>query len=401
MNQKWLLALLIVVLALVAAQCGGTAPAPAPEGEADQPAASEGGGETAVESEPAAEAAEAGSDEVELAPELSVYNWADYIDESILEKYEQEYGVEIIYDTFASNEDLLAKLQAGATGYDVIFPSDYMVTQMIDLGMLAEINHDNIPNLKNLDAKFQDPPNDPGNKHCAPYQWGTTGIAYRTDVFGDEVPDSWAYIFDPEQAQKWAEAGGINVLNDQRELIGSALKYLGYSLNDTDETHLQEARDLILAVKPYIKSFNSEDYDDSLMVPGEVILSHAWNGDAAQTIWKTADEETGESPWAFVVPKEGAFVYHESMCIPVTSTRKETAEHFINFILDAENGATITNYTYYASANAAAREFILPEILEDPSIYPSEEAFQKLEWGQPLGEAIFIYDRVWTEVKSQ
>lgn len=346
-------------------------------------------------------AAEAATGETELAPQLSVYNWADYIDEALLTKYQETYGVEIVYDTFASNEDLLAKLQAGATGYDVIFPSDYMIAQMIELGMLVKLDKSNIPNFTNIDPKFLESPTDPGGVYCAPYQWGTSGLVYRTDLFGENPPDSWAVIFDPAQAQKWSEAGGINVLNDQRELIGAALKYLGYSLNDTDEAHLQEAKELILQAKPFIKSFNSEDYDDSLIVPGEVVLSHAWNGDAAQAMSKTIDEETGESPWAYVVPKEGAFVYQEGMCIPATSQRKATAEHFINFLLDAENGASITNYTYYASPNAAAREFILPEILEDPSIFPSEETIAKLEYGRPLGEAIFLYDKIWTDIKSQ
>jgi spermidine/putrescine transport system substrate-binding protein len=296
---------------------------------------------------------------------------------------------------------MLAKLQAGATGYDVIFPSSYLVPTMSELGLLAEIDHKNIPNLKNIDPLFLNIPDDPGNKYCVPYQWGTTGIGYRTDVFGDEVPDSWAYLFDPEKAKKWAEAGGINVLNDQRELIGAALKYLGYSLNDTDEAHLQEAKEVILKVKPYIKSFNSEDYDESLLVPKEVVMSHAWNGDVAQAASKTIDEETGVSPWAYTVPKEGGFIWADQICVTSFSQRKATAEHFINYLLDAENGAAITNYTYYASPNAAAKEFILPEILNDPAIYPPQEVIDKLEWGKPLGEAVFLYDQIWTEIKSQ
>jgi spermidine/putrescine transport system substrate-binding protein len=332
---------------------------------------------------------------------LSVYNWADYIDEEVLKKYTEEYGVKIIYDTFASNEDLLAKMQGGATGYDVIFPSDYMVAQMIELSLLAEIDHNNIPNLKNIDPFFLNSPHDPGNKYCVPYQWGTTGLAYSKKVFGDTPPDSWAYIYDPEQAKKWAEAGGINILNDQREVIGEALKYLGYSLNDTDEAHLQEAKEVVLKVKPYIKTFNSEDYDESLLVPGEVILSMAWSGDAAQAASKTIDEATGESDWAYIVPKEGAFIFEDDVCIPATSQRKATAEHFLNYLLDPQVGAAITNYTYYPSPNKAAEEFINPDILSDPSIYPPQEIRDKLEYGKPLGEAIFLYDQIWTEIKSQ
>jgi spermidine/putrescine transport system substrate-binding protein len=336
-----------------------------------------------------------------LDPELSVYNWADYIDEEVLKNYEKEYGVKISYDTYASNEDLLAKLQAGATGYDVIFPSDYMVAQMIELGLLAEIDHNNLPDLKNLDPFFTDPPFDPGLKHCIPYDWGTTGIAYSKNYFGDTPPDSWAYIYDPAKTQKFAEDKGVNILDDQREVIGEALKYLGYSLNDTDESHLQQAKELILKAKPYIKTFNSTDYDESLLVPHEVIISMAWSGDAAQAASKTIDEATGESDWAFAIPKEGAFIFVDNVCVTASTQRKATAEHFLNYLLDAKNSAAITNYTYYASANKAAEEFINKDILEDPSIYPPQEIKDKLELGKPLGEAVFLYDQIWTEIKSQ
>jgi spermidine/putrescine-binding protein len=361
----------LLTLSLILAACGAAPTqeaAPAQEGEANAPAA------------------EGQAGQPELASELSVYNWADYIEESLLQKYEAEYGVKIIYDTFASNEDLLAKLQAGATGYDVVVPSDYMVAQMIELGMLAEIDHNNIPNLKNITPFNLDAPYDPGNKHCVPYQWGTTGLAYQTAVAGDNAPTSWAAIFDPEQAKTWAEGGGINVLNDQRELMAAALKYLGYSVNDKDEAHLEEAKNVILGAKPYIKTFNSEDYDDSLLIPGEVAISQAWSGDAAKATYETIDEATGESEWGYAIPDEGGLVWQDNLCVTATSEKKATAEHFMNFLLDAENGAAITNYTYYASPNEAAKAHILPEILEDPGIYPSEETLQKLEWAESLGE---------------
>jgi spermidine/putrescine-binding protein len=393
MKKQVLLVVVVLVGLFLLSACGGAAaPEANPSGggaAADQPAESE-----------AATSGDSSSGESELANELSVYNWADYIDEELLANYEKEFGVKVIYDTFASNEDLLAKLQAGATGYDVIVPSDYMVAQMLELGMLAEIDQNNIPNLKNMDPFFLDAPYDPGNIHCVPYQWGTTGIAYQTAVAGDTLPDSWAVIFDPEQAKKWSEAGGINVLNDQRELIGAALLYLGYSINDKDEAHLEEAKNVLLAAKPYIKTFNSEDYDDSLLIPGEVAISHAWSGDAAKAYWETLDEETEESAWGYVIPKEGAFVWQDNLCVTATSTKKATAEHFMNYLLDAQTGAAITNFTYYASPNAAAQEFIVDEIKNDPGIYPPQDVIAKLEWAESLGETIFVYDRMWTEIKS-
>lgn len=159
MHKRFFVLILMLFVAAALAACGG-GPAGGP-GAAEEPADETAGGE------------------LQLAPELSVYNWADYIDEQVLADYEERYGVKIIYDTYASNEDLLTKLQAGASGYDVIFPSDYMVAQMIELGLLAEIDAEAMPNFANISDVFKDPPYDPGNAHCTPYQWGMTGIAYR------------------------------------------------------------------------------------------------------------------------------------------------------------------------------------------------------------------------------
>jgi spermidine/putrescine-binding protein len=374
-----LMLVLIGVLGLAAACGGGPAGGPSTSGE---PSANEG--------------------ELQLAPELSVYNWADYIDEQVLADYEAEYGVRIIYDTYASNEDLLAKLQAGAAGYDVIFPSDYMVSQMIELGLLAEIDAAAMPNFANIGEAFKDPPYDPGNRFCVPYQWGMTGIGYRAGhpAFEDEPPDSWAYIFEPELLDQYAP-DGVNVLDDQRELMAAALFYLGYSPNSTAEGELAEARDLILRAKPYWKTFNSTDYYSNLMVSDEIALSHAWSGDTAQAYWATYDDAAEDGNWYFTVPVEGAIRYTDNVCIPANSQRLATAAHFINYLMEPEVAAAITNFTYYPSPNEAAREFIDSEILENPGIYPPPEVEAKLQWLEEIGDAIFIYDRMWTAIKGQ
>jgi spermidine/putrescine transport system substrate-binding protein len=184
-------------------------------------------------------------------------------------------------------------------------------------------------------------------------------------------------------------------------LIGAALKYLGYSLNDTDEAHLQEAKDLILKAKPFFKTFNSEDPDISLMIPGEVVISHSWSGQASQAIAETTDPATGESKWAYVIPKEGGMRWQDNMCITAASQRKATAEHFINFMLEPESGAALTKITYYSSPNKAAKELLPPEIVNNRAIFPTEDMLKNLEWAQSLGETIFVYDRLWTEIKSQ
>ena len=355
------------------------------------------GGPGAAETEPTA--ATSANGEVQLDAELSVYNWEDYIDEQILRDYEERYGVRIVYDTYASNEDLLTKMQAGAAGYDVIFPSDYMVTQMIELGLLAEIDVSAMPNFANIGAEFKDPPYDPGNRFCIPYQWGMTGIAYRNGRFA-EPPNSWAYLFDPTKLAELAPEG-INVLNDQRELLSAALFYLGYSPNTTERAELEAARDLILAAKPYWKTFNSEDYYSTLMVSDEIVLSHAWSGDAAQAFWATYDDETGEGNWLFTVPQEGAVRYQDNVCIPASSRRQATAQHFMNYLMEPEVAAAITNFTFYPSPNEAAKEFINPDILNNPGIYPPAEVRAKMQWLTDVGDAVFIYDEMWTAIKGQ
>jgi spermidine/putrescine transport system substrate-binding protein len=276
-----------------------------------------------------------------------------------------------------------------------------MVSQMIELGLLHEIDTGQLSNWGNMDPDFIDAPFDPGNQHCVPYQWGTTGITYRAgnEFFEENPPDSWAYLFEPELLEQYAD-GGVNVLNDQRELLAAALAYLGYDMNSTDRAELEAARDLVLEAKPYWKTFNSEDYDNSLLIPDEVVMSHAWSGDAALAYWETYSDEAEDGNWYYAIPQEGAVKWLDNICITASTERYETALHFMNYLLGAEVGATITNFTYYASPNEAAKEFILEEILNDPSIFPPPEVEANLNWLVEVGDAIFIYDEMWTAIKG-
>jgi spermidine/putrescine transport system substrate-binding protein len=331
-----------------------------------------------------------GGGKQELAKELHVYNWSEYIDPEIYSDFEAEFGVKVIEDTFASNEDLLAKLQAGATGYDLIVPSDYMVAIMRELDLLSPLNYDNIPNFKNIDDRFRNPPYDPDNKYSVPYQWGTTGIGYDTNVF-DEAPDSWGYLFDPEMAAPYA--GKMSMLNDSREAIGAALKYLGYSLNSTDENQLEEAKQILIRQKQWVSTYDSEGFED-LLAAGETELAHGWSGDFFQA--------AVEAPqvW-YTIPKEGGVLWTDNLAIPKTAASQYTAEVFINYLLRPEVGAKITNYTWYASPNKAAEEFIDPDILGEPAIYPPPEVMDRLEFIRDVGEATALYDRIWTEIKTE
>lgn len=374
MKKRYLMAILLVCV-LVLASCGAE---PEPTKEPTAPTAVPATAEPTATSKP------------ELAKELHVYNWSEYIDPQIYADFEAEFGVKVIEDTFASNEDLLAKLQAGATGYDVIVPSDYMVEIMINLDLLSPLNYDNIPNFKNIGATFQDPPYDPGNKYSVPYQWGTSGIGYDSNVF-EEPPDSWAYLFDPAQASQYT--GKISMLNDSRETIGAALKYLGYSLNSTDPAQLEEAKQLLLQQKAWIKAYDSEAFED-LLATGETALAHGYSGDFFMAAVEA--EQIG-----YAIPQEGATIWADNLCIPKTANSQYTAEVFIDYLLRPEVSAKISNYTWYASPNDAANEFIDAEILEDPAIYPPPEVMDKLEFIRDVGEATTLYDRLWTEIKTE
>ncbi len=320
---------------------------------------------------------------------LHLYNWSEYIDPEIFASFQEEYGIEVVEDTFSSNEELLAKLQAGAAGYDLIVPSDYMVGIMVEEGLLEELDKSKLTNLGNLDPTFTDPPFDPGMAHCVPYQWGTTGIGYNSDEF-DEPPDSWAYLFDPEVAGDFA--GQMTMLNDSREAFSAALKYLGYSINTTDEAQLAEARDLLIQQKEWVTAYDSEQYED-LISADETLIAHGWSGD----FFTVAVED--ERIW-YAIPREGAVIWVDNMCIPESAPNKEAAYLFMDYLMRPEIAAAVTNFTWYASPNAAANEFIIEDILEEPAIYPPADVFARLEWIEDIGDATPVLEQMWTEVKA-
>lgn len=334
-----------------------------------------------------------GGKEEEQVTEVNFFTWSEYIEPQVYEDFEAEYGIRVVEDTFASNEDLLGKLQAGATGYDVIVPSDYMVAMMIELDLLAELDKENLSNIGNLAATFTDPPYDPGLVHCVPYMWGTTGIGFDWDYF-DEAPDSWAYLFDPAVAAEYA--GYYSMLNDPTEAIGAALIYLGYNPNDRDAAHIEEAKQVLMAIKPFVHTFDSEQFED-LLASEEIRMAHGWSGDIFMA---QVDDESVD----YVIPQEGAIIWADNLCIPKSVTspaRKAAAELWINYLMRPEVAAANTNYVWYASPNEAAEEFIDPEILEHPGIYPPDEVWDRLTWSEPLGEAQALFDRAWTEIKSE
>lgn len=325
-------------------------------------------------------------DKSKLSKELNVYNWFDYIGETTLADFEKQFGVKVNYDTYDSNDALLAKLQAGATGYDVIVPSDYMVRIMIKEGMLAPLDMENIPNFKNIDPRFHKPPYDPENKYSVPYQWGTTGFAYNKKYIKEKL-DSWSALFDERYK------GKITMLNEARDVIGSVLKYLGYSVNSRKEEELAKAKELLIKQKPLIKAYTS-DQAKPMLISEESWISHIYSGDA----FAAASENEAIQ---YVIPKEGSTIWTDNMCIPQSAPHKYTAEVFINYILRPEVGAGISNHTFFASPNAAALKYIKKEIKENPSVYPPPSILAKLEFIEDLGsEATQLWDKIWTEIKA-
>jgi len=317
---------------------------------------------------------------------LNLYNWSTYIDPDAIAQFEQQYDVKVNYDTYDSNESLYAKLQAGNPGYDVIFPSDYMVKIMIDQGMLEPVDLSKITNISNIEPQFLNPPYDPENQYSVPYQWVTLGIGYNVDETGAEI-DSWQQLFDPKFK------GKIALLDDMRHAMGAVLMYLGYDPNTTDPEEIAAARDFIIENRANIAAF-VPDTGQTLLNQGEVTLAMEYSGDIFQVM--------AENPkLRYSIPKEGTIIGMDNMAIPKGAPHPDTAIQFINFILQPEIGAKISNFINYGSPNktAIAQKLIKPENLSNPAIYPPPEVFAKLQYLQDVKEATILYDEAWTEVK--
>src|SRR5690606_1897099 len=316
---------------------------------------------------------------------LNIYNWSDYIDPSVIADFEKEYGIRVIYNVFSNNEELHARLRAGATGYDVIFPSDYMVEVLIEEELLQPIPHEAIPNLAHIDERFLDLPFDPGNRYSVPYLWGSTGIGVNTRYVKEPVT-SWAILWDPKYR------GRISMLNDPREVFGVALKRLGKSINTKDLADFEAAKELLVQQKPLVLTYDSDNVEH-LLASGEVWLAHGYSGD----VLMAADEDPAI---VYVVPEEGGVLWMDTMAIPKGARNVEGALKFINFMLRPDISARNSEAVRYPSPNKAARDYTSPEILNNPMIYPPQEVMDNMEWLEDLGELAPAVDRLWTEVKA-
>ncbi len=316
-----------------------------------------------------------------LADTLTYYDWDGYMDPAVLEAFTEEFGVEVNAVTYEGQEEAIANMEAGEV-YDVVVMENRFITGLIDKGLLAPIDYQNVPNIKNISPSFMDLAYDPGNRYTVPYTWGIAGLLYNTDLVEEPVT-SWMDQWNP------AYAGRVGLWRGTpRETLGMALMSLGYSVNSEDPAELEEALALLLELKPDSIIYEEQGEIQGTCGPqvagGEVVISLAWSYDLLTAL------ESGGSV-EFIIPKEGGLLWGDNLVIPANSPNKYTAEVFINYLMRPEVNARIANYIYSATANQAAMEFIDPEILEDVSIFPTEETIRRSEIILPLsveGEAL-------------
>ncbi len=339
------------------------------------------------------------------AQEVRVFNWSDYIDEELLTKFEEETGLELIYDVFDSNELLETKLLAGGSGYDVVVPSGTFLQRQIAAGVFQKLDYSKLPNAVNLwdVIKERTAQYDPGNQYSINYMWGTTGIGVNVnkvrEVLGEDAPiDSLSLIFDPANMEKLAGCG-VHFLDSSGEMIPAALKYLGEDPDSHDTDVIAKAEPVLAAVRPYVLKFHNSEYINAL-ANGDICVAFGWSGDILQARDRADEAENGVEI-AYNAPKEGALMWFDQMAIPADAPNPDGAHKFLNFIMDAENIAAATNYVWYANGNKASQEFVDPEILEDPAIYPDEETLKNLYTTTPYDAKVQRFvTRMWTKIKS-
>ncbi|NBU64982.1 MAG: spermidine/putrescine ABC transporter substrate-binding protein, partial [Chloroflexia bacterium] len=339
-----------------------------------------------------------GVDKSKLAAELHVYNWTDYIDPALLTAFEKEYGVKVIVDNYDQNEDMIAKVRAGGSGYDIVVPSDYAVDIMWRAGLLQELDKSLLPNIVHNEPTLLNKYFDEGNKYSVPYMYGITGIAYNKKTF-PTPPDSWATLFDVANAEKYK--GQFSMLDDEREVPGAALRYLGFSLNETDPAAMKKAQELLIAQKPFLAAYNSSDVNRKL-ASGEYVMAQAWSGQAMQARNGLGDSFAGNPDIGFVMPKEGGMIWMDNMTILKDSPNAYTAHVFMNYMMRPEVAAQNTSYIGYLPPNKDAIPLMDQKVrdLYAEGFSPDAEVMKRLEWAV-RNEKTKIFSDVWTAVKGQ
>ncbi|CDZ28461.1 Putrescine-binding periplasmic protein [Neorhizobium galegae bv. officinalis] len=336
--------------------------------------------------------------------EVRVYNWSDYIDETILTDFTKETGIKVIYDVFDSNEMLETKLLAGGSGYDVVVPTGPFLARQIQAKVFQKLDKSKLRNLSNVWpvvserlAKY-----DPGNQYAVNYMWGTTGIGYNVDkvkaALGDVPIDSWNVLFKPENAAK-LKSCGINILDASDETFAIALNYLGKNPDSKDTKDLEAGGAVYSKIRKSVKTFNSSAYIDDL-ANGDSCITIGWSGDVLQAKTRAEEAKNGVNI-EFIIPKEGTYMWFDNLAIPADAKHVDEAHAFINYLMKPEVIAKASNFVQYANGNLASQKFIDKEVLENPSVYPPEDVVKKLFTISPYGpREQRVLNRVWTQIKT-
>lgn len=330
------------------------------------------------------------------AGQLLVYNWGEYIDEEVIDMFEKETGIEVTYDLFETNEDMYPVLEAGAVVYDVVCPSDYMIQKMVENNMLAEINFDNVPNIKNIDEQYiKDSQSfDPENKYSVPYCWGTVGILYNTSMVAPEdAPTKWADLWNPKFSDE------ILMQDSVRDAFMVALKSLGYSMNTSDEAQLQQAKELLIQQKPLVQAYVIDQVRDK-MIGGEAAIGVIYSGEMLYIQGEVAN--SGEDfELKYVLPEEGTNVWIDSWVIPANAKNKENAEKWINFLCRPDIAKMNFDYITYPTPNKEAKALLDEDIQNNEALFPDISKLNNSEVYKYLGdETDGVYNNLWKEVKS-
>lgn len=341
---------------------------------------------------------------VQANTKVHVYNWSDYITDEALKGFTAKTGIQVVYDVFDSNEVLEGKLLAGRSGYDVVVPSDHFMARQIQAGAFSKLDKSQLPNFKYLEAQLleQVAVNDPGNEYGIPYLWGTNGIGYNVDkvkeVLGVDSIDSWAVLFEPEYMEKLSTCG-VSFLDSSDEMIPSVLNYLGLNPNSQDPADYKKAEEKLLAVRPYVTYFHSSKYIADL-ANGNICVAAGFSGDVLQAADRA--EEAGRNiNIAYSIPKEGGNLWFDMLAIPHDSKNKEAAHAFINYLLEPEVIAEISNYVGYANPNSQADDLMDEEVRTDPAVYPAQAILDNLFISKPLPASTQrIITRSWAKIKS-
>lgn len=321
--------------------------------------------------------------------QLNVFSWSEYLDPEILAEFERQHDCVIKLDFYEDPESVVAKLAAGGTStYDIVIPGDTALPSMIQRGLLAPLRHENIRNLVNIAPDFANPPFDPGLRYSVPIAWGTSGIYVRSPK-AQALEDSWALLFDPAK-----QPGPFLLLEDHRVCIGAALRYLGFSLNTTNETELTKARELLIETKARALGFEGGTGCKNRVLSKGATLTMAYNGDSMRGIKEDAETH-------YILPREGTTIYADVIAIPAQAPHRELAEAFIDFLLEAKMAARFIQFAQLASPNRAALELLDPAERANPLVYPSPEMRSRFEYARDLGAANRLYDELWVQIKSK